>query len=118
MLVNFVTPDVCVCTFPRMVLNRRGYIKEFGMTARDQTAMRKYTDRDFRPGEKFVFVPELWATWKDPSYWQDDYFSGRDALVVDFRRMVYDSMPSLPIRPCAEGWKLVVPFPGSAQLRL
>ena len=118
MLVNFVTPDACVAAFPRMVFNGRGYIKEFGMTTRDRTAMGKYTARDFRPGEKFAFIPELWTTWKDPSYWQADYFSDRGALVVDFRRRVHDSMPSLPIQPSAEGWKLVTPFPGDTPYRL
>ena len=111
LLVNFVTPDACVATFPRMVFNGRGYVKEYGMTSQDKAAMRKYTARDFRPGEKFTFVPELWGTWKDPSYWQKDFFSGRKALVINFRRRVQDSMPPLPIRPSTDGWKLVVPFP-------
>ena len=114
MLVNFLTPDACVATFPRMVFNGRGYVREFGLSARDEAAMRKYMARDFRPGEKFSFVPELWGTWKDPSYWQRDYFSDSRALVVDFRRRVQDSMPSLPIRPSPDGWKLIVPFPCSA----
>ena len=111
LLVNFITPDACVSTFPRMVFKGRGYVKEFGMTNRDQEAMRKYMARDFRPGEKFAFVPELWGTWKDPSYWQRDYFSDDRALVIDFRRRVQDSMPCLPIRPSSDGWKLIVPFP-------
>ena len=114
MLVNFLTPDACVATFPRMLFKGRGYVKEFGMSVRDTDAMNKYTARDFRPGEKFSFVPELWGTWKDPSYWQKDYFSDGRALVVDFRRRVQDSMPSIPIRPSHDGWKLLVPFPGSA----
>ena len=114
LLANFVTPDACVASFPRMVFNGKGYIKEFGMTSRDEAAMRKYTAREFRPGERFSFVPELWGTWKDPSYWQKDYFSDRKALVIDFRRRVQDSMPPLPIRPSLDGWKLVVPFPGGA----
>ena len=113
MLVNFVTPDACVAAFPRMVFNGRGFIKEFGMTSRDEAAMRKYTSRDFQPGTKFTFVPELWGTWKDPSYWQRDCFSDRGALVIDFRSKVHDSMPLLPIRLSSAGWRLVVPFPGS-----
>ena len=113
MLVNFVTPDVCVAAFPRMVFNGRGFVKEFGMSSRNEAAMRKYTSRDFQPGKKFAFVPELWGTWKDPSYWQRDYFSDRGALVIDFRSRVHDSMPLLPIRPSSAGWGLVIPFPGS-----
>ena len=84
------------------------------MSVRDTDAMNKYSARDFRPGEKFSFVPELWGTWKDPSYWQKDYFSDGRALVIDFRRRVQDSMPSIPIRPSPDGWELVVPFPDSA----
>ena len=114
LLVNFVTPDACVAAFPRMVFNGRGYVKEFGMTSRDEAAMRKYMAREFRPGQMFDFVPELWGTWKDPSYWQPDYFSDGIALVIDFRRRVHDSMPPLPIRPSKDGWKLVVPFPVGA----
>ena len=117
MLVNFVTPDACVSTFPRMVFNGRGYIREFGMTGRDQVALRKYTGREFRPGENFNFVPELWGTWKDPAYWQKDFFSDRRALVIDFRRRVQDSMPPLPIRPSSDGWRLIVPYPDSGLLR-
>ena len=86
MLVNFITPDACVATFPRMVFNGRGYIKEVGMTSRDEAAMRKYMEREFQPGERFTFVPGSWGTWKDPSYWQKDYFSDCRALVVDFPR--------------------------------
>ena len=118
MLVNFITPDACVATFPRMLFKGRGYIKEFGMTSRDEAAMTKYTRRESRPGEKFTFVPELWGTWKNPSYWQKDHFSDRGALVINFRRRVQDSMPPLPIRPSDDGWKLIVPFPGSTYLRL
>ena len=111
LLVNFVTPDACVAAFPRMVFNGRGYVREFGMTSRDEAAMLKYAARDFRPGEKFTFVPEHWGTWMDPSYWQKDSFSSRETLVIDFRRRVQDSMPRLPIRPSTDGWKLIVPFP-------
>ena len=117
MLVNFVTPDACAAAFPRMMFNGRGFVREFGMSSRDQEAMRKYTSRDFRPGRAFAFVPELWGTWKDPSYWQKDCFSDRGALVVDFRSRVHDSMPLLPIRPSSAGWKLVVPYPGSTLYR-
>ena len=112
MLVNFVTPDVAVSTFPRMVFKGRGYIKELGMSTRDEAAMRKYMSRTFRPGENFTFVPGMWGTWEDPTYWQKDYFSDRSALVINFRRRVLDSMPLLPIQLSFAGWKLVVPFPG------
>ena len=102
-----------MATFPRMVFNGRGYIKELGMTSRDEAAMRKYTEREFHPGERFTFVPGSWGTWKDPSYWQKDHFSDCRALVIDFRRRVQDSLPLLPIRPSSDGWKLIVPFPES-----
>ena len=114
MLVNFLTPDACVSAFPRMVFNGRGYVKDFGMTSRDVAAMRKYAARDFCPGAKFEFIPEHWATWKDPFYWQKDYFSDGEALVIDFRSRVQDSMPSLPIHSSMNGWKMIIPFPAGA----
>ena len=111
LLVNYVAPDSIACAFPRMVFNGKGYVKEFGMTSRDEAAMRKYMDRKFRGDEFFSFVPELWGTWMDPSYWQKDYFSDRKALVLDLRARVGDPVPSMPIVPFAGGWKLVFPFP-------
>ena len=111
LLVNFVAPNGCGSAYPRMMFKGKGYVKEFGMTVRDTTAMRKYTARPFREDEGFSFVPELWGTWKDPAYWVRDYFSDREAMVVDFRVKYRDPVPSLPVQPLLDGWKLVVPFP-------
>ena len=111
LLVNYVAPDSVACAFPRMVFNGKGYVKEFGMTSRDETAMRKYMNRRFRGDEFFSFVPELWGTWMDPFYWRKDYFSERMALVVDLRTRLRDPVPSMPIFPLPDGWKLVFPFP-------
>ena len=111
LLVNYVTPDSIFSAFPRMVFNGKGYIKEFGMTSRDEAAMLKYKARKFRGDESFSFAPELWGTWMDPFYWQKDFLSDRKALVVDLRRRACDPITPMPIIPIPGGWKLVFPFP-------
>ena len=111
LLVNFLTPDCVVSAFPRMVFNGRGYVKEFGMNARDTAAMRKYSGRMFQENEYFTFVPELWGSWMDPFYWRKDYFSDRSALVIHFRSKVQDPLPPVPVVPISDGWKMVLPFP-------
>ena len=114
LLVNFVFPDRCGSAYPKMMFNGSGYVKEFGMTAQDDAAMRKYMVRPFQGSKVFSFVPELWGTWRDPSYWVRDYFSDRSALVVDFRARPSDSSPPMPVHPQSDGWKLVIPFPTGA----
>ena len=94
-----------------MLFNGKGYVKEFGMSARDQLAMHKYARRAFRGTDTFTFVPDLWGTWMDPFYWQKDYFSDGAALVVDVRAKVYDPAPSMPLVLVSDGWKFVLPFP-------
>ena len=116
LLVNYVAPDSVASAFPRMVFNGKGYVKEFGMTSRDDAAMRKYMARKFRGDEFFSFVPELWGTWMDPFYWRKDFFSQRDALVLDLRTNLRDPVPSMPIVLLTDGWKLALPFPARGYL--
>ena len=116
LLVNFIASDCFASAFPRMVFNGKGYIKEVGMNARDEAALRKYTSRRFQGTEYFAFVPELWGTWMDPLYWQKDYFSDSQALVVDLRAKVHYPVSSMPVALASDGWKLVLPFPAGVLL--
>ena len=111
LLVNYLSPDGFASAFPRMLFNGMGYCKEFGMTARDTTAMEKYTAQHFRKGAPFTFLPDIWGTWKDPLYWICDCFADRQALVIDFRREIHQPVPPLPLRCESIGWIFVVPFP-------
>ncbi len=96
LLMNFLTPDGCVCGFPTATLDRVGVLKGTRLSECEQAEFKKYRRRGFR----FDTTPLRQAL----DMWDFVFFGERDVLFTDFRFNVSEPQPTLPIRRTVRGW--------------
>lgn len=107
-IMNFLTPDACVCGFPSATFNHAGVLKLGAMRERDAQAVRVYEGRGYTfRGDEMRELLDMWEYL---------FFGERNALVCDFRVDVHGTTPPLPIRRTSRGWvptvNTTIPTPG------
>ncbi len=96
LLMNFITPDACVCGFPTATLDRVGVLKGTRLSYWEEAEFKKYRQRGFR----FDTEPLRQAL----DMWDFIFFGERDILAIDFRPELSDPQRRLPIRCTRRGW--------------
>ncbi len=95
LVMNFLTPDACVCGYPSITFQRFGILKLGSLRVRDKAALAKYEGRGFSVAG---------CEWRDVlDMWDYLFFGERNAMVLEFRK--HDgAKASLPIRRTTRGW--------------
>ncbi len=96
LLMNFLTPDGCVCGFPSATLSRLGVLRMAAPSLRDRLAVIKYEKRgfDFQADDLRDLL----------DMWDYLFFGQRNLLAMDFRVNLADDKAVLPILYTLRGW--------------
>ena len=96
LMINFITPDACVCGCPTATLRRKGAFRISTRTAHKSATVQHYIDQGF------MFHDYHLAETLD--MWDYVFFGERCLLAMDFR-LSYDSAPRpIPIQFTPRGW--------------
>lgn len=102
LVMNFLTPDSCVCGFPNSTLSRIAMLKP-DLVPRDNKAIVKYIKREFKMSD---------TMWRDGIDYCDTLFFGHPmAMVYSFHLNPTDKTAPLPIGPSRRGWLLNALWP-------
>ncbi len=96
LIMNFLTPDACVCGFPSITFRRSGLLRYYRWSQRDQSYRRLYQERGF------LFEGDDLHNTLDP--WHMSFFGERTILAVDFRHDITGPVHKLPIKDTDRGW--------------
>lgn len=96
LVMNFLTPQACVCGYPSATLQGVGIMKRAPIRRRDNAAKDKYISREFR------FVGEEHRDQVD--MWDHLFFGERSLVEIDFRTSPEDPRALLPLKYTSRGW--------------
>lgn len=97
LMINFLTPDACVCAFPSATLERRGLTRVHPLNRRERLAMDRQVERGFSFDESEEQRREL-------DVWEYIFLGEQRLLSLDFRSSVEDQQALLPVRRTSRGW--------------
>ncbi len=95
LMMNFITPDCCVCGFPSATLLRLGTLKLESPGGWERAVRTRYESRGFTFDGSLRNVLDMW-----------DYmfFGEQDLLALDFREDLNAPRAVMPLRPTRRGW--------------